>query len=819
MMERLRNDVVSALRSLRSRPATAAGTVLTLGIAAGINLAMFDLIDRALLSPPARVVDPDRVFTLGFQHSGPDGQPSTMATTSYVTFESVRSGVPEATTSAWHRSSTGAVVEGTPIQIDALLVSGSYFAMLGTAPQIGRTILPDDDRAPAGAPVAVVSHSFWTKTFSADRNVIGRRISMQGTSFAIIGVMPPGFSGHSAARADVWVPLHAAMDPASGWDRNPYRNVVEVGMRIGPHQNDAAAATQAGTAADLPVVLSPITGARVSSAEHTIAYWLAAVSVLVLAIGLANTTTLNLVRLARRRRELAIRVALGATRGRLFSEMLVEAAIVAAVAMSVALALATWFDEAVRRLLLPSLVEHSAINARVASGAVFAGLCALIVGGVVTAARLRTLGPVTIPTEGGRSGKRHATALLLVQTTLTVVLLGGAGMFGRSLYTLVLQDFGMRMDGVLLVQFEQGSGSVPGQDQLFGSAIERVRALPGVAVATPVGTLPFTGFNVPPFGVPGLAQPPTINGQLPFLIATTPELFDVLQLEVVQGRRFMQHDETGPPVALVNETMARTIWPGGSAIGRCFRVGFDPSFDPATATGPPVPSAALPCREIVGVVHDIRQRSVVPTGDEARLMQYFLPFSQAHIVPPFAAGGPRIQGLLLRTTGPIESIEGAIRRLVVDGRTDLPFLRVRPYTELMEPQIRPWRNGTALLALFSGLALVVAAIGLYAAFAHSVGERRREMAVRIAIGARPRGVLLMILREATMLAFGGILCGSVAAMIAARWIQSMLFGTSGSDPLVLGAAAALMLLVAALATFLPARTASHADPSALLRAE
>ena len=132
-------------------------------------------------------------------------------------------------------------------------------------------------------------------------------------------------------------------------------------------------------------------------------------------------------------------------------------------------------------------------------------------------------------------------------------------------------------------------------------------------------------------------------------------------------------------------------------------------------------------------------------------MQYFLPFSQAHIVPPFASGGPRIQGLLLRTTGPIESLEEPIRRLVADGRTDLPFLRVRPYTELMEPQIRPWRNGTALLTLFSGLALVVAAVGLYAAFAHSVGERRREMAIRIAIGARPRGVLLMILREATML--------------------------------------------------------------------
>jgi putative ABC transport system permease protein len=817
MFERLRADVVSALRSLRSRPATAAGAVLTLAIAAGINLAIFDLIDRALLSPPARVVNPGRVFSLAFQHSSPDGRPIRMTTTSYVTFESIRDGVPSGAASAWRRLSAGAIVDGEQIQTEALLVSGSYFSMLEVPPRIGRTLLPDDDRPPSGSPVAVLSHAFWAKTFAADEHVIGRRIALQGTAFEIVGVMPAAFSGHAAARVDLWLPIHAAMDPASGWDRNPYRNVVEVGLRVGTDQNAAAAATRATTAAGFPVILSPIAGTRIAAAEQRIAYWLAAVSLLVLAIGLANTATLFLVRVARRQRELAIRAALGATRGRLFSELLVEVAVVAVVAMSAAMALAAWFDEAVRRLLLPSLVQHSGMSGRAAGAAAFAGLCALIVGAGVAAAQLRTLRHVTSAAHGSRNSGWRAAALLLVQTSLTVVLLAGAGMFGRSLYTLAAQDLGMRMDGVLLVEFEQGF--VPDQDRLFDSALNRIRALPGVALATPVGTLPFTGFNVPPFSVPGLDKPPTINGQLPFLIASTPELFKILELDVVEGRGFSAGDETGPPIAIVNETMARTIWPGGTALGRCFRIGFDPSFDPSAASGPPVPPLSAPCREIVGIVGDVRQRSVVPSGNEAGLMQYFLPFSQSRVAPPFADGGPRVYGLLVRVTAGMDTLEAPIRRLIANGRTDLPFLRVRPYIELIEPQLRPWRTGTALLILFSALALVVSAIGLYAVFAHSAGERRREMAIRIAIGAQPGGVLVMVLREAASLAAGGVIVGSVAAAIAGRWVRSMLFGTTASDPLVLGAAAAAMVIVAVAATFVPARTASHADPSALLRAE
>jgi hypothetical protein len=231
-----------------------------------------------------------------------------------------------------------------------------------------------------------------------------------------------------------------------------------------------------------------------------------------------------------------------------------------------------------------------------------------------------------------------------------------------------------------------------------------------------------------------------------------------------------------------------------------------------------MPSAAVPCREVVGVAHDMRQRSLVPTGNEDHLMQYFVPFSQVP-VPPFIPNPDRgAWGLLLRVDTDAAAVAPAIRRIVVGSRTDVPFIRVRPYAQLLDRQMRPWRLGTALLALFSGLALAVGAVGLYAAFSHAVTVRRREMAIRIAIGAKPIGVVGMILREALRLAGAGVLAGWIAAIVGGRWLQSLLFETSRADPLVLGGAAAVMLAVAIVATLLPARAASRANPAALLRA-
>ena len=357
-------------------------------------------------------------------------------------------------------------------------------------------------------------------------------------------------------------------------------------------------------------------------------------------------------------------------------------------------------------MLLPTVVHSAGLTLRTLAAAALAGVVVLVVAAAAAVAQMpRSLrdadlaAPSTRPRWIARSGQ----ALLLVQTTLSVVLLAGTGLFGRSLHNLMSQEFGMRTGDVLLVEFDRGPGAVREQEQLYSSALERIRTLPGVEIATTVKTMPFTGFHVPPISVPGLAGPPRVNGQLPFLIAATPQFLDILDIAIVEGRRFAESDERGAPVVIVNQTMARSVWPGESALGKCIRIGFEPSFDPSTAAGPPPPPSTVPCREVIGVSRDVRQRSVVPTGSEDRLMQYFVPFSQ---VPPPPAGvgpGPGIQGLLLRTTAGPGVLAAPIRRVVLDGRTDLPFLQVRRYSELLERQMRPWRLGTALLSLFGAL--------------------------------------------------------------------------------------------------------------------
>ena len=269
---------------------------------------------------------------------------------------------------------------------------------------------------------------------------------------------------------------------------------------------------------------------------------------------------------------------------------------------------------------------------------------------------------------------------------------------------------------------------------------------------------------------------------------------------------------------IVNESMARAAWPGERAVGKCIRAGFDPSWDPETATGPPTASASLPCREVIGVVRDVRQRQVVPTGNEDRLFQYYVPFSQVPGPPAQFDPGPRFRGLLVRTA-PEASLIAPIRRLVTNGRSDLPFLRVRPYGELLERQVQPWRLGSALLAIFSALAVGVAATGIFAAFTHAVTLRRREMAIRIAVGARPDAVVIMILREALRLAAIGIGIGGVGAYAGGRSLQSVLYGIAAADAMALAGATIVMVGVVLAATIVPARRASKADPNSLLRAE
>ena len=807
-----------AMRSLRAHSGLLAAAILTLALATGLNAAMVGLVGRAFLNPPDHLADPERLVTLAFERGEGDRR-FRMTSTSYVAFAAVRDHVPAfAGSAAWQRIAATVLRDGDQHQIDAMLVSGRYFDVLGTRPRLGRGIAAEHDRA-ASEPVAVLSHAFWRSSFGGDPAVLGRPIVVNGLDYVIAGVMPPGFSGHSAASVDVWIPFAAAMRHSPGWEQDPYRRMTAILARLAPDANEAAARAQAGTATNATVVLLRVAGADVPAADRRVAWWLTGISALVLIIGLANAATLLSVRASRRRRDFAIRAALGASRGRLARETFVEAALISSTATLVSLLLASWFDAAVRSVLLPDVAPMDAtgrITLMAATGAGVLGLAVIAVANMSALPRGLSSGALEDSLRHSRRRTPVQIGLLVVQTALSVLLLAGAGMFGRSLYNLIAQDFGIDMDGVVVVDMQQGPGSAVNED-VFGAALDRVRVVPGVRAATPIAAIPFSGFNVPPISVPGLAEPPGAGRQLPFLQAATPEFFDILRIRIIEGRKLNDADERGAPVVVVNETMARTVWPGESAIGKCIRIGFDPDFNPETSPGPPTPSAAVPCREVVGVARDMRQRSLLPGDGEDRLMQYFVPFSQVP-VPPFVENpGPRAWGLLLRVDGDLAAIAPRVRRLVADGRTDIPFVRVRPYSDLLERQMRPWRLGTVLLGLFSALAVIVGAVGLYAAFSHAVTIRRREMAIRIAIGSPRKGVMALVLREALVLAGGGVIAGWIAAVIGGRWLQSLLFETSRADPLVLGSAGALMLIVAIAATLLPARAAAQADPASLLR--
>ena len=816
MFERLRADVISAARSLAATPIPVLATIVTLAVAVGVNLAMFGLIDRAVLSPAEHVTSPERLFTIGIVPPGAKPGSSPMTSTSYVAFTSIRDRVPAVEgAAAFNRNATSVVVNGEQREVQSMTISEEYFDVVGASPVLGPGIHAGDDSASTAAPPVVLSHAFWRSSLSGDRDVIGRRLSVGGLEFSVAGVMPQGFSGHSPIDTDIWITFGGAMRNSPGWDRDGQRNFTAVLVRLADGEQPPAAATQAGAAIDRQVVLQSVTGTAIASTEKRIAWWLAAVSMVVLAIGLANAGTLLIVRGARMRQDIAIRAALGASRSRLVRHAVIEALLLALLATGVSLAFASWLDEAVRRVLFPGIVERTSTSSTALGAAIVAGVLAAIAGSIANTRQVAA--SIDVPRLSGSlaDGRRTRTmtALLLVQMTLSVTLLAGVGMFGGSLYRLVSQDFGMDMSKVLLI----GAGMGPGDAdaRIYIDGLERIRQLPEVEMATVINTIPFNGFNVPPIAVPGQPEPPSVGRQLPFLVASTPELFKILGIRVIEGRGLTEADDHGTPVVLVNQSMARGVWPGESAVGKCIRIGFPPDFQPGL--GPPVLGDSVPCREVVGVVNDTRQRSLVPEDNEDRLMQYYVPFLQVPYPPFLPQDEPRVSGLLVRPRQISDTLVTTIRKELVGDRTDLPFIDIRPYSQVLDRQLRPWRTGTTLLALFSVLAVLVAAIGLYATFAYAVSERRREMAIRLAVGARPSGVVTMVLREAVVLAAMGATGGCVAAVAAGRLVASLLYGTEPTDPLVLGAAALAMMIIAMLATLLPARAASQADPSVLLR--
>jgi predicted permease len=523
---------------------------------------------------------------------------------------------------------------------------------------------------------------------------------------------------------------------------------------------------------------------------------LAGVSLIVLIIACANVANLLLARGIRQRREIAIRMALGVSRTRLIGQLVTESLLLAGTGGIAALLIAHLGGDLMGTTLFPDVLwVESALSTRMLVFTMLASISTGLAAGVVPALQASRPDLTEALKEGGRgtSGERSRTrtAFLLVQGVLSVVLLVGAGLFVRSLDEVQSLDMGMEPVGVLMMSLEFNT-DVPYEEemQLYDRAVERLQVLPGVRSASASVGVPFGPGYALRIKVPGLDSPEQ-ETRTAFIHAITPEYFATLGMQLRQGRAFTSADaQNALPVTVVNETMARFLWPTGDAIGKCLQIGPE---DP-------------PCTEVVGIVQDAREQELV--GDD--VMQYYVPLGQGMV-------GNTPDAVFVRTAASEAGLAGLLRREVLGIDPSVKAANVRPLTELIDPHMRSWKLGATVFTAFGGLALVVAAIGLYSLLSFDVAQRTYELGIRSALGAAPGRLLASVFRHAFGLMTVAIALGIMIAFAAGRAIEPLLYGVLPTDPLVLAIVTVTLLLVATLAGWLPARRATRVDPNVALR--
>jgi putative ABC transport system permease protein len=556
------------------------------------------------------------------------------------------------------------------------------------------------------------------------------------------------------------------------------------------------------------------------SPQAQIMLWLAAVSVIVLAIAMANVATLLTLRAARRRRELAVRVALGAERGDLTRQLLLESLLLAVVGTACGLLLGRWFSEIIRVTLMPGLApSERLIDQRVLWGSIIAACGAGVLAGLAPLVQSRRLDLSAQLGSGGTHGASTRLglqrALVGVQVALCTLLLVGASLFVRSLRRVQSQDLGFSTAQLLYVTLDF-RGYVAGveRDLAYFDAVDRLRALPVVRGATVAAGIPFGPHYIPPVSIPGIPWPPGAGVQIPIMYGATRDYLDMMDVRLVTGRLLTNHDGRGAPlVVLVNESLARTAWPNVSPLGKCLRAGFG-TFPP---TGDVNPAESAPCRAVVGVVRDSRARSLRPEGNEDRLMQYYVPFDQLAESPrPDAA---QVMDLIVRVRGDIDAAAMAVQR-TIQSTSALPlYARVRAYQDLIDPQLRSWRLGARLFSALGILALALAVVGVFGVVSYAVAQRRREIGVRLALGETRAGVGRLVVGDAVRMVSVGLAIGTLAALAAGPFVASLLFQTSPREPASIVAAVAVLLAATVLASGWPALRAGHVNPVEALRAD
>ena len=801
-------DLKFGLRRLRKNPGFAALSIITLALGIGASTAIFSAVNPILFRP-LPYPDADRIVSVWDRGNGGARIDLTFASFRELTTRS-RSFDTAAVVKAWQPVLTG---QAEPERLGGQRVSAGYFPALGVRPSIGRDFLVSEDQV-NGPNVVILSHGLWQRRFGGDPAVLDRPITLNGTSYAVIGVMPDGFENVMAPDADVWGPLqYDASLPTQGREWGHHLQMLGR-LRPGIDAGDAAreldqiATTPVPEFARMPwalmsggLITNPLQDDVTRAVKPALLAVLGAV-LLLLGIACVNVTSMLLARGARRQGEFVMRAALGAPRMRLVRQLLAESLLLALIGGMVGLLVAEAGVRAFVALSPAGLPRSTAIEVNAAAFAFALGLSTLtgILAGLVPALYAGRADPRLGPSQASRhSTGGHQTArraLVVAEVALALMLLVGAGLLLRSLQRLFSVAPGFDAANLLTMQVHAAGPRYDDPTQLqqfFDRAVEAVGQIPGVEAAAFTSQLPLSG-DFEKYGVnweANLDLAPD-EDQSVFRYAVSPAWFDAMRIPLRGGRVLDARDETGPVMVVINESLARRRFPGSDPIGQRLHLG----------------STDEPWYTVTGVVGDVKQASLdVAAGDAV------------YIAAPQWYSPDRVRSLVVRTRTDPAALSLQVRNAIWSVDKDQPTSRVATMDELLAISAAERRFALVLFEAFAIVALLLAAIGIYGVLSGSVAERTREIGVRTALGASRGGILSLIFRQGLSLTGIGVVLGIAGAVTATRVLETLLFGVSRLDPLTYAGVVALLAGTALVACWLPARRASLVDPVITLRSE
>lgn len=813
-METLIKDARYGIRSLLKRPGFAAIAIITLALGIGANTAIFSVVNAVLLRP-LPFADPDRLVMIwedgsfaGFPRNSPAAANYVDVKNQNQVFEDV---------AAMDMRTFNITGDGEPEKVDAFGVTANFFPMLGVKPALGRFFSEEEDK-PGANKVLMLNHGIWQQRYGGDKNIIGRELLLNGEKHTVVGVMPSGFQFLNS-KVGMWVPIAFTAEGLASRGRH-YLNVVarmKPGVSVAQADAEVRAIHQRiaqdhpDEAGRLVGYVMPLRDQLSGDLRRPLLMLLVAVG-FVLLIACANIANLLLSRAASRRREMAVRAALGASRIRIARQLLIESLLLATVGSALGLLLATWSFTFLQRLIPDGLATSTklGLDLPVLGFTVLVTLLTAVIFGLAPAFQASRIDlNEALKQGGGRSGlnaggNRLRSAMVVAEVALALVLLVGAGLLIQTFLNLRNQYSGLRPENVLTVKTVLSRSKYPQRAQrtaFYNDVLQRVKSLPGVVAAGYSTTVPLAikgGTNG--FSIEGRSVEQAIAGGLSYDAnhrQISADYFKTMGIPIKEGRAFNDGDnERSIYAAMVNETMAREYWPGENAIGKRIKLG-DPG-DPE-----------VPWMMIVGIAGDVRQMAV----DEPVKPEMYFPYQQS--IASFYSP----QDLAIRTSveplGLVATVSNAIHQ--VDP--EQPISNIRTMDQILGEETSSRELGMTLLSIFAGLALLLATLGIYGVLAYFVVQHTQEIGVRMALGAQRKNILGLVLKKGMALTFLGVGIGLAMAFALTRLMASLLYGVGTTDPLTYAMIAGLLTAVAFLACYLPARRATKVDPMVALTYE